>query len=101
MLTLQLMKTKVIQRKFEDQDSEDTRTMPDEDAAADAAADAVIPATQPNGGAAAAASRVKPHWPPALPIVLPPALGARAHRLQARGLQGVVGRMLGPNADAD
>jgi hypothetical protein len=46
------MKTKVIKRKFEDQ--EDTRTMQDEDAAADAAADAVISATQPHGGAAAA-----------------------------------------------
>ena len=51
------MKTKVIKRKFKDQ--EDTRTTPDEDAAADAAADAVTPATPPHGGAAAAAGRVE------------------------------------------
>jgi hypothetical protein len=88
------MKTKVmIKHKFEDQ--EDTITTQDKDAAADAAADAVIPATQPHGGAAAAVGRVERP----LPVVLPPALGARA--LQASGLQGVVGRMLGPQADAD
>ncbi len=38
------------------------------------------------------------HRPPALPVVLPPALGAWA--LQASGQLGVVGRMLGPKADA-
>jgi hypothetical protein len=45
-------KTKVVKRKFEDQ--EDARTTQGEDAAADAAADTVIPATPPHGGAAAA-----------------------------------------------
>jgi hypothetical protein len=51
--TLLLMKTKVIKRKFEDQ--EDTRTTQDEDAAADAAANAVIPdTTLPHWGAEAA-----------------------------------------------
>ncbi len=63
------MKTKVIKHKFESQ--EDTRTTPDEDAAADADANAVTPATPPYGGAAA------------LLVVLPPALGAWA--LRARG----------------
>ncbi len=42
------MKTKIIKCKFEDQ--EDTRTTPDEDAAANAAADAVNPSTLPHGG---------------------------------------------------
>ncbi len=46
--TLLPMKTKIIKRKFEDQ--EDTRTTPDEDATADAAADAVNPSTPPHGG---------------------------------------------------
>ncbi len=64
----------------------------DKDAAADADADAATPTTQPHGGAAAAAGSVEPQQ------ALPPALGARAS-----GRQGVtvVGRMLGPKADAN
>ncbi len=88
---------KVVKRKFEDQ--KDTGATQDEDAAADAAADAATPTTPPHGGAAAA-GRVEPplalQLPPALPVALPPALGARAS-----GWHGVVGRMLGPKADAD
>ncbi len=71
--TLLLMKTKVIKRKFEDQ--EDTGTTPDEDAAADAAADAVTPATPPHWGAAAAAGRVEPPLAPSTAVVLPPGHG--------------------------
>jgi hypothetical protein len=85
-------KTKIVKRKFEDQ--EDTGTMPDEDTAAntaadedhghqaqvrgprgdqedtrttlddDAAADAVIPATPQHWGRAAAAGRVEPPQAP-------------------------------------
>ena len=89
------MKTKVIKRKFEDQ--EDTGTTLDEDAAA--AADAVTPATPPHGAQQPPPAGWSLHWPPALPVVLPPALGAWA--LRASGRLGVVGRMLGPKAVAD
>ena len=95
--TLLLMKTKVIKHKFEDQ--EDTRTTQDEDAAADAAADAVTPATPPHGGAAAAAGRVAPPPAPSTasdPAPRPGGIGAANKRAA-----GVVGSMLGHNADAD
>ncbi len=57
-------KTKVVERKLEDQ--EDTRTTPDrdKDAATDAAADAATPATLQHGGAAAATGGVKPPLAP-------------------------------------
>ncbi len=84
------MKTKGIKFKFEDQ--EDTRITLDEDAAADAAAGLTGAQQPPPAGWSL-------YWPPALPVVLPPALGAWA--LRASGRQGVVGRMLGPKADAD
>jgi hypothetical protein len=92
--TLLLMKTKVITHKFKGQ--EDTRIMQDEAAAADAAADAVTPATPPHGGAAAAAGKVE----------LPPASSTASGSappggMGAASVQGVVGRMLGPKADAD
>jgi hypothetical protein len=86
--------TKVVKRKFEDQ--EDTRTTHDEDAAVDASAATATPATLPHGVAAAGGGGVVP---PALPVALPPAQGAR--ELRESGRQGVVGRMLGPKADAD
>ena len=78
------MKTKVIKRKFEDQ--EDTGTTPDEDAAADAAADAVTPDTPPHGGAAAAAGRVEPPLVPSTASGPAPSLGGMgAASKQAEG----------------
>ncbi len=84
------MKTKVIKRKFEDQ--EDTGTTRDEDAAANAAPHLTGELQQQQAGWSL-------HLPPALPVVLSPVLGAWA--LRASGWQGVVGRMLGPKTDAD
>jgi hypothetical protein len=90
-------KTKVVKCKLEDQ--EDTRTTQDKDAAADATADAATSATPLHRGTASAASGLEAPQAPALPVSLPPALRARA--LQASWLQGVVGGMQGPKADAD
>jgi hypothetical protein len=90
------MKTKIIKRKFEDQ--ENTRTTPDEDAAADAAADAVNPSTPPHGGRSSRSRHCPAGWSLYRPV-LPPAL--RAWALRASGWLGVVGRMLGPKADAE
>ncbi len=84
----------VFKRKFEDQ--KDTGATPDEDAAADAAADAATPTTPQHKGAAAAAGRVEPPAAPSTASSPAPALGARAS-----GWHGVIGRMLGPKADAD
>ncbi len=103
-LTLQAslpqMKTKVIKRKFEDQ--VDNRTTLDEDTTAHATAHAVTPATQQHGGAVAAAGRVQPPLPPntaSSPAPSPGGKGATSKR--AAGRAGVLGRMLGPKADAD
>ncbi len=74
------MKTKVIKSKFEDQ--EDTRTMSDEDAATDASTDAAPPPPRLTGAQQQPLAGWSLHLPPALPVVLPPALGAWA--LQAR-----------------
>ncbi len=79
-LTLLLMKTKVIQRKFEDQ--EDTRTTSDEEAAADAATNAAPPPPRLTGEQQPPLAGWSLYLPPALPVVLPPALGAWA--LQVR-----------------
>ncbi len=94
------MKTKVIKHKFKDQ--EGTRTQPDEDSAADAAADAVTPATLQHGGAVASAGRVEPPQAPSTassPVPSPGGKGTASKR--AAGQAGVVGRMLGPKADAN
>ncbi len=80
------MKTKVIKRKFEDQ--EDTRTTPDEDADADAAADAATPATQPHGGAAATVGRVEPPQAPSTASGSAPSpggMGAASKRVAGGG----------------
>jgi hypothetical protein len=73
-LTLLLMKTKVIQHKFEDQ--EDTRTTLDEEAAAYSATNAAPPPPSLTGAQQPQLAGWNLHLPPALPEVLPPALGA-------------------------
>ena len=90
-------KSKVVKRKFEDQD--DTGLAPDADAAyastaaAAGAADAATPATPPDGGA-------EPH-PAGKSLLLPPALLPRAGAAGCGG-EGVVKRLLArPQADAD
>ena len=85
-------KSKVVKRKFEDQD--DTGLAPDADAAyaSTAGAGAATPATPPDGGA-------EPH--PAGKSLLPPALLPRAG-VAGCGGEGVVKRLLArPQADAD
>jgi hypothetical protein len=74
--TLLLMKTKVIKCKFEDQ--EDTGTTSDEDAAADAATDAAPQPPHLMGEQQPPLAGWSLHLPPALPVVLPPAMGAWA-----------------------
>ena len=87
-------KSKVVKRKFEDQD--DTGLAPDADAAyasTAAAADAATPATPPDGGA-------EPH-PAGMSRLLPPALLPRAGAAGCGG-EGVVKRLLARSqADAD
>ncbi len=91
--TLLQMKTKIIQRKFEDQ--EDTmRTPPQTPPPMQSPPPPCLTGEQQQQQAG-----LSLHRPPALPVVLPPALGAWA--LQASGRLGVVGRMLGPKADAE
>jgi hypothetical protein len=89
-------KSKVVKRKFEDQD--DTGLAPDADAAyastatAAGAADAATPATPPDGGAEQHPAGKSLLRPPALP-------GAGAAR---GGREGVLNRLLArPQADAD
>ena len=88
-------KSKLVKRKFEDQD--DTGLAPDADAAyasiaaAAADADAATPATPPDGGA-------EPH-PAGKSLLRPPAL---LPRVGAAGCGGWVKRLLArPQADAD
>ena len=94
-------KSKVVKRKFEDQDDSDTGLTPDADTAyastaaraAAGAAGAATPATPPDGGA-------EPH-PAGKSLLRPPALlpGAGAAR---GGREGVLKRLLTrPQADAD
>ena len=90
-------KSKVVKRKFEDQD--DTGLAPDADAAyastaaAAGATDAATPATPPDGGA-------EPQ-PAGKSLLRPPALQPRAGAARG-GLEGVVKRLLArPQADAD
>ncbi len=92
-------KSKVVRRKFEDQDDTRLRVAPDADAAdasataADAADAAATPATPPDGGA-------EPHLA-GRSLLLPPALGPRAWAARGRR-EGVVKRLLArPQADAN
>ncbi len=83
---LLLMKTKIIECKFKDQ--EDTRTTPDEDTATDAAANAVTPSTPPHEAAAAAAGRVEPPQAPSTasgPAPSPGGMGAASKRASGGG----------------
>ena len=90
-------KSKVVKRKFEDQD--DTGLAPDADAAyastaaAAGTADAATPATQPDGGAE--------QHPSGTSLLRPPALRPWAGAARG-GREGVVIRLLArPRADAD
>ncbi len=86
------MKTKIIKRKFEDQ--EDTMGTPPP-------TPKLMPSPPPprlTGVQQPQQAGWSLHLPPALPVVLPPALGAWA--LRASRQLGVVGRMLGPKDDA-
>ena len=90
-------KSKVVKRKFEDQD--DTGLAPDADAAyastaaAAGAADAATPATPLDGGAE--------QHPAGTSLLRPPALRPRAGAARG-GREGVVKRLLArPQADAD
>ncbi len=93
-------KSKVVKRKFEDQEgtepTADAAADPEADATADAAATAATTATPPDGGRGALHSHQAGrslNWPPAL--------GARAGAARWGRGQVVVERLLGPNADAD
>ena len=87
-------KSKVVKRKFEDQD--DTGLAPDADAAyasTAAAADAATPATPQDGGAE--------QHPAGTSLLLPPALRPRAGAARG-GREGVLKRLLArPQANAD
>jgi hypothetical protein len=86
-------KSKVVKRKFEDQ--EDIKRAPDADAADAAAGAAAIPATP----ATPRTEARQPH-PAGRSLHRPPALGARAGATRG-GREGMVKRLPKPKADAD
>ncbi len=79
----------IIQHKFEDQEDE-MRTPPQTQPPMQSP-----PPPRLTGEQQQQPAGLSLHRAPALPVVLPPALGAWA--LRASGRLGVVGRMLGPN----